>query len=47
MHLAQFCFICSLTPLHYAAEYNYHGIAVALLKCGASAQLADDYGMSM
>ena len=47
MHIANFFLICSQTPLHYAAQYNHHGIAVTLLKYGASAQLVDNLGMSM
>ena len=47
MHIAHFYFVCSQTPLHYAAQYNYNGIAVILLKCGASAQLARNNGMFM
>ena len=39
--------ICSQTPLHYAAIRNHHSIALTLLKCGATAQLADKFGMSI
>ena len=42
-----FYLICSQTPLDYAALHNYHGIAVTLLKYGASAHLVDDVGMPM
>lgn len=39
--------ICSQTPLHSAAEFNQYSIAFTLLKYGASAHLAEKFGMSI